>query len=437
MNTALVRKAIEEIEWADVEGLLGTVESALLEFKATLPQKEGNRDPWLVGGSSIGRYARDQIAHEICAFANAYGGTLVLGVQDDHERPAKATALVPLPRCILLAELLEQQLRSELVDPPLGGLQVRAVMPTNDTDAGVIVIRVSASAAAPHGVGTPPAAFVRRGSSCMPMSMRELQSAFWEARTMRERISSIRQKHSAKLATLWHQISMQGIPAGRRRTSGEHFHPGAAFRISVIPHQSLNIGPLNARSAWLEHLCPDHQDVLGIDVHSAFDRAGRYYGWTSRAHGVISEQDGPSTWTIMDDGTVSLLGFAPATHIDLNDRPPTLCPEHFAATGAMVLAMSERLRRRSGRSDVPLEVDCQLLIHNGVLGDFGSPHHRPPPPEPEVEIGPFLISTRASIADIFHEMQREIWAGFAVSVVRDVGADFDAAFKPGPWSVEH
>lgn len=434
MNIDFFRKPFDQVEWDDIEGVLGRAESPHLEFKETLPQKEGNRDPWLSGATSLGRYARDQIAHEICAFANAYGGTLLLGVRDDGQRPPVAVAITPLPRCMLLAELLEQQIQS-IIDPPLPGIQVRAVAQPGD-DSGVLVVRVPASPAAPHGVGTPPAAYVRRGTSCMPMSMREIQSAFWDARTLKERVVAVRNRHSAELTSLRSRIRDSGFSQPLKGELAALGAKGTAFRISIIPHHAMAVGPLNPRSNWLEHLLPSPYSELGVQTAPAFDPSGQHYGWVIKAHGARCIQDGPSIWTISADGSVCLIGFEKADLARADGGLATVYPGHFAVSAAMALTVAERLRRRSGQSDVPLEVDCQFLNDGSLTADVGL-RTRVPAPEPDVEIGPYLITTQASIPEVFRELQREIWAGFSIPFVRDENVQFQTAFKPGNWSTEH
>ena len=56
-------------------------EDGEIEFKETLPARDG-RDAWLDGGNRIGDRARNKILEEVIAFANAYGGTLLLGISE-------------------------------------------------------------------------------------------------------------------------------------------------------------------------------------------------------------------------------------------------------------------------------------------------------------------------------------------------------------------
>ena len=143
-----------------------------VEFKKTLPDKRGGGHPWL-GGGDIGDHARDEILSEVIAFANAQGGSVVLGIEETSDKPPRAHAVTPLPRVGELARRFEDQARS-CIDPPLPRLQIRAIE-TDGQDRGVVVFRTSASRAAPHRLTTTRESYVRRGSSTVKMTMREIQ----------------------------------------------------------------------------------------------------------------------------------------------------------------------------------------------------------------------------------------------------------------------
>jgi len=109
----ILRVNIADIEVRHLEELVATRarESDALEFKATLPfqaQKGQSQqaDRWIEHGDRIGDYARDQILAEVVAFANANGGTLVIGVVESRDHPREAISLSPLPKCESLAQRL-------------------------------------------------------------------------------------------------------------------------------------------------------------------------------------------------------------------------------------------------------------------------------------------------------------------------------------------
>ena len=76
--------------------------------------------------SGIGRVARDDLAKEVIAFANAYGGIVVVGIDETEDNPKRAKEIFSpqIPRVVDCAEQLTRALRG-VIDPPLPLLEVR------------------------------------------------------------------------------------------------------------------------------------------------------------------------------------------------------------------------------------------------------------------------------------------------------------------------
>jgi predicted HTH transcriptional regulator len=125
MARAIFENPLAELAWSDFESVIFNCleEDQTLEFKETLPARDGNADIWQLGQDKIGNYARDTLAKEVVAFANAYGGVIIIGIAETDERPPRAKDFAkPLVRnCIDCVERLNPSLRS-LIDPPIAGL---------------------------------------------------------------------------------------------------------------------------------------------------------------------------------------------------------------------------------------------------------------------------------------------------------------------------
>lgn len=147
-------------------------ESDVVEFKEALTGK-GGPDGWHAGADRIGEGARDRIVNELVAFANAHGGTLVLGIAETDDKPARAANVCPIPRCADLAERLSRAL-ADTVEPPFAPFPTIVPVPI-DGDAGIIVFQVAASRGAPHRHRSTLQSYVRRGEQAVPMTMREIQ----------------------------------------------------------------------------------------------------------------------------------------------------------------------------------------------------------------------------------------------------------------------
>jgi len=178
----LFTKPIEEITDVDVSGLLGWPESLTVEFKEALSGKDGRPDSWTRDSNDVEPYARNKLFKEVVAFANTSGGHLILGVAETKAAPPMANLTTPVPRCVDLAERLARA--AQAIDPPIPLLLVQGV-PT-DGGAGVVVFRVPVSRAAPHRA-LDKECYARRGTSSVPISMREIQDMTLAAGRREER----------------------------------------------------------------------------------------------------------------------------------------------------------------------------------------------------------------------------------------------------------
>ncbi len=170
----LFSKHIDEIVPEDIEGLFREQypETDLVEFKKELPSKKGQEDQ-NKGSGIISDYARDKLLKEIVAFANAYGGHLIVGIDETDDNPHRAKSISPIPKCADLAEKFKLQIR-DCIEPTLSLVGVRGI--TMDQDgSGVIIFRIPQSRAAPHRVKTLKECYIRHSDRCETMTMREIQ----------------------------------------------------------------------------------------------------------------------------------------------------------------------------------------------------------------------------------------------------------------------
>ncbi len=171
MNVLL--KPIQSITVEDLQRVCEdeTPESDALELKEALSGKDGP-DAWHSGADRIGDRARNAILAEVIAFANAHGGTVLLGIEETDDHPKRARAIKPIPRCADLAHRLQLMAR-DAIRPELSVLEVRAV--PIESDAGVVILRTSESRLAPHRLEPTRESFIRRADRTQSISMREIQ----------------------------------------------------------------------------------------------------------------------------------------------------------------------------------------------------------------------------------------------------------------------
>lgn len=190
------RKSLSDISIADLDALVASEarETGELEFKGTLPfvpvkNQSATSDRWIEKGDRIGDYARDQILAEVVAFANADGGTLILGINETKDEPRRAESLQALPNCEGLARRLLDAVE-DIIEPRLPAIGARAILADED-GAGYVVMRVSKSAIGPHRLTTTREFYVRRGERAARMTVREIRDHTLEIARSGDRVETI------------------------------------------------------------------------------------------------------------------------------------------------------------------------------------------------------------------------------------------------------
>lgn len=177
---SLIRKSLHDISIADLDALIASEarETGELEFKGSLPfvptkGQPTTADRWIEKGDRVGDYARDQILAEIVAFANADGGTLILGLHETKDEPRRAQSLETLPNCEGLARRLSDA-TEDIIEPRLPTVSVRAIPATAD-GFGYVIFRVGKSSNGPHRLNTTREFYIRRGERAARMNVREIK----------------------------------------------------------------------------------------------------------------------------------------------------------------------------------------------------------------------------------------------------------------------
>ena len=167
----MLSKPVGEITIGDIQTLIESTipESEQIEFKEAPPATNGI-DPWMSGGN-IGDHAKNKILEEVVAFANAYGGVLLLGVKESSTNPSTAEEINPVPEMCRFSGSPEAGVSRLCGASSSKGRDCRQSM----DDSGVVVIRVGKSRAAPHRVTKTLVCPIRRQDRCEKMTMREIQ----------------------------------------------------------------------------------------------------------------------------------------------------------------------------------------------------------------------------------------------------------------------
>jgi hypothetical protein len=196
---SILRKRLFEITIDDLKNLITAEarETGELEFKGTLPFQPQKGQPqtadrWFEKGDRVGDYARDEILAELTAFANADGGTLVLGLHETRDNPRRAERLQPLPNCEGLARRLLDA-AEDIVEPRFRSIEAHA-LPADEAGNGYVVLRVGKSAAGPHRLRSTREFYVRRGERAAKMDVREIKDLTLDLARTGDRVERIFQE---------------------------------------------------------------------------------------------------------------------------------------------------------------------------------------------------------------------------------------------------
>ena len=118
-----LKLALEKISSADIDGIIkdGWIEDEEIEFKQEVPSRDGRQDRWYFDQSGLSDYGRNQILAEIVAFANTYGGDLVIGIIETEDKPGM---LARLTEAIARFEANIRQIEADTARPGRGSIEV-------------------------------------------------------------------------------------------------------------------------------------------------------------------------------------------------------------------------------------------------------------------------------------------------------------------------
>ncbi|WP_301103413.1 ATP-binding protein [Propionivibrio sp.] len=348
---SIFTKPIENITAADVRELIehGTPENYQVEYKRDLPTDNRHQDTWRTA-KEINTFSSDKILGEIVAFANAMGGTLILGIKETHDKPPRAGEITPLPHVADLAQRFED--KATTIEPPLFGLKIWPVVmdDTSEEKGGVVIFRVPQSNRAPHRLSTNGKAFVRTGTSARVMDMRQIQDMTLNVARGNERIEETFLKRREDFED-WATSKVDA----------------AFIRVTALPVSTLpNIPRIHKNnelylfSPYCEvelHGTPYHASMrydCGADV--AILRGSRRYNDNSS---IAFRYD------MLQDGLVDFWCSVAACESRPNDPYKLKLWHDLVLSGiAAVFKGAEKLKEGAGAPDTEYVMDVEIFSHN-------------------------------------------------------------------------
>lgn len=365
-------KRLSDLTSEDILSIVETnyPEGESVEYKETLPARQG-QDPWIAGGNTVGDYARNKILAEAVAFANAQGGTIILGIRESEDHPRRAVAINPIPRCADLAERLRLQIR-DCIEPQLRAPNIREV--TLDAQGnGVVLIEVERSLSAPHRLATTKECYIRRADRTERMTMREIQESVLSISTATERFEGRFERIKSRCAAYlrsWDQAlphlpdDASAPPIGRLMAVGvpvssDMFIPDVHTSDSIVP-APRNIALLIGQQQFECHMFAPYVRRRPIV---------RGCSWISDSHPLRA------TIEVHDDGAVAwIVQWQSRTQDEL-----LLFGTWATAFAVNFLAQIQRVRESCGAPDTEYGLDYSMsfssppsLIRYGGNSGFNS-----------------------------------------------------------------
>ncbi|WP_082494704.1 ATP-binding protein [Methylobacterium sp. Leaf108] len=385
-------KPIELVEIEDLQQLIadGVTEDRQLELKRDIPvspeeQKSQARsypsnipaDRSWISNKAIMPFGRDALAEEVVAFANASGGTLILGIDETDEAPPRAKCLNALPDVVGLERRLRDAL-ADCIEPRLPYVAVRGVVTEGD-GGGVILIEIGASSSGPHWVKKTRKPTIRREDRCDTLTMPEVHDmVLRNSRSMSAVVSQTEAVRKEFVEWFRYHLgdkSAQQIAILHLETRVEEWlssigHAALGAQAVLVPHYDLAIPRLER----IDGLLPP-SDAIGIQTHNGIRKTHYIEAYLyalsyqqKMLGGVMAIQDGGfrKSIKVYRDGKIIVSFFQ-----HRETRSCTCSADLIVALAGFVLGLFDRLRRLSSYPSAPanLSIDICTRGHVGV-GDY-------------------------------------------------------------------
>jgi hypothetical protein len=417
-------KPLAQLTAADIASIAtgGVPEDAQTEFKEGVPDKrDGPSDHgrWATRGE-LSERARNNLLAEVIAFANSYGGTLYIGIEETDTDPSRSLRLKPVPQVARLATVLEDSMR-DCVEPRLLAVEVACIILDEASRSGVLVIRTAPSPLAPHWNRAARQAYRRIGASTQAISMLDIQAITLERARTGVEVERVFQERRAAFEALWDTYSaecQEELNLKNWRSDREQKPEGYALRctaVPILPSRTINvtaradlkigIGPVLLRTRPGDANAKRQLSFVGSTETPLFQPALRAWSYKHGAHGGYHWRHHQ---LVRGDGVLESL----LLQLSPDDRQPQLPIEFLFANAFGLLFALETFRVRTGTTAIPYELELEVRLQGevDVLSFFGDPQPGTLRFPDAVTILPrYLAEGRGQFDRLVEAIQHDVW----------------------------
>lgn len=413
-------KRTDELTKRDIQRLIDEQfqEGVQLEFKETLPAKK-SPDPWVSGEDRIGNYARNEIVAEVIAFANARGGSVVLGVKETRSKPARANRIVPLRDCAELAERLRLQCR-DCIEPQVPILEASGVE-IEDSGSGVVVIHVLGSRMAPHRHSQTKECYIRRADRTEKMTMREIQDLTIHV-----------ERGLTAIVNKFHD--RQNKFANQAAEFASTVSAASALRVTALPTAPVYLDKVHKNQAVDPTLQSIPAMADGERLSNLFVPITPYNprpilrGTKAESH----EGDLYCSWELSKDGLVEyiLLNGANA------EERIAIHPQWVMGLICNAILAVERFRHEADTPDLEYALEVALIAYHRPIkislygGTLVDSFRQGRLPVGEILFPRYSIGPRSEFSSLASLIERDFWNACGSDWNTDTVVDFDSVMPP-------
>lgn len=362
----MLSKRLSELRKGDIDQLIEeeVSEGANVEFKKSLPTKGNGMDPWIEGKGKIGDKARNELIEEVIAFANKYGGHLILGIDETKEKPPRASEVVPLPKCIELADRLRLQCR-DCIEPQVPQIEVVGI-PTELDGSGVVVFRVPQSRMAPHRHSITKECYTRQADRSERMSMREIQDLTLQ---VDRGIAAIENRFSEQETSFKRKIEAWQEENRSFLTDGPNPGQMLALRMTLLPMTPITVPRIHRNIEAKPIFVSFNGTIDGdaqkpVQIRCPITTVSNIWRPTLRGSSrELGTADFKLTQEVYSDGLIQHLAVISYT----SREQYVLYPEWVFCLFANALCSVESYRRAASATTVEYGLEIEIMIHDQAV----------------------------------------------------------------------